>query len=162
MRFALSPQTHLDKLKVAAVYCSFRGWLRTVGWSSFGWGLFTVVIGLLIKPRSVLDYFWLGLGAFLLLEGVWLLRSPDVNPKPLLLESTALLLLASPATSKKMEVIAGKQLRQQSPTCCLRAPDALSGRRSKEKLALSRETLACSTAAFGKQNRGQDGASMPD
>jgi hypothetical protein len=33
----------------------------------------------------------------------------------------------------------------------------------KEKLALSRETLACSQrATFGKQNRGQDGASMPD
>jgi hypothetical protein len=48
-------------------------------------------------------------------------------------------------------------------TFFLEGPDARSGRRSKEKLALSWETLACSQrAAFGKQNRGKNGASMPD
>jgi len=93
MDLLLPPQTHLDKLKVAARYISLQRGLRSAAWSSFGWGLFTVLIGVLVRPENWLDYIWLGIGAFLLVEGVLLFRSSSADPKLVLLESLALLIL---------------------------------------------------------------------
>jgi hypothetical protein len=41
----LPSQTHLDKLKIAAMYQTLQRGLRGSAWGSAGWGLFTLLIG---------------------------------------------------------------------------------------------------------------------
>lgn len=82
---------YLQKLKTASLYLSMQKGLRTAAWSSLGWGAFTLLIGFLVQPTSLLDYLWIALGLVLVAEGIWLLRSPV--PKALLAEAGVLLLL---------------------------------------------------------------------
>jgi len=87
------PQTHVEKLKVAALCFSMQKSIPRAAWSSIGWGVFTLLIGMWVPPRTILDYLWIGIGVFLLIEGIWLLRNTSANPANLLLESLALLIL---------------------------------------------------------------------
>lgn len=93
MLFRLPPQNHLERLAVAATYLSLQRSLTGAAWGSFGWGAFTLALGLLVKSHTIFQYVWLSLGALLVLEGVWLIRSAAADPRALLVESVALLLL---------------------------------------------------------------------
>jgi hypothetical protein len=94
VNFSLPPQNALEKLKVAATYLSLQKSLKGAAWGSIVWGVLALAAGYFVEPRALLDYVWLGIGLFLLFEGLWILRSSAVaNPKALLVQSGALLIL---------------------------------------------------------------------
>jgi hypothetical protein len=93
MKFRIPPQTHLERLKLSAMYLSLQKELKRSGWGSIGWGAFTLLVGLLSGLHTLLDSVWLTLGIFLLLEGAWVLRVGNLDPRVLHLEAAALLLL---------------------------------------------------------------------
>lgn len=93
MRYRLPPQTALEKLKLAATFLSLKKGLRYSGMWGVGWGLFTVGVGFLARPSSLLDYAWFAIGLFVLMQGVWILRAPSIVPRMIVSESIALLAL---------------------------------------------------------------------
>ena len=93
MDSSLPPQTHLEKLKVAALCLSMQKGMHRAAWGSIAWGAFTLIIGLAFHSHGLLDYLWLGIGAFLVVEGLWLLLSTTASPSNLLLEALALAIL---------------------------------------------------------------------
>jgi hypothetical protein len=93
MNFRIPPQTHMERLKLAAMYLSLQRGMRRSGWGSIGWGAFTIGVGLLSRSHTVFDSIWFALGLFLLLQGAWVLRVAAVDPRVLRLEAAALLLL---------------------------------------------------------------------
>jgi len=93
MQFRIPPETHLERLKLAAMYLSLQRGLRRSGWGSIGWGAFTLGLGLLSRSHTIFDAIWFAIGLFLLLEGAWILRAAEADPRVLQLEAVALLLL---------------------------------------------------------------------
>jgi hypothetical protein len=93
MKFRIPPQTHLERLKLSAMYLSLQRGMRRSGWGSVGWGAFTILVGLLSRSHTALDYIWFALGLYLLLEGAWVLRVAAVDPRVLRFEAAALLML---------------------------------------------------------------------
>jgi hypothetical protein len=93
VNFSLPPHSHLEKLKVAATYLSLQKGLRRAAWGSIAWGVLALVAGYFIKSRTLLDYVWIGVGLLLLLEGFWILHSATADPKAILVQSAALLIL---------------------------------------------------------------------
>jgi hypothetical protein len=93
MKYSIPPETHMDRLKIAATYLSVQRGLRRSAWGSLGWGAFTLAIGLLFSSHTFFDYVWLLVGTFLVIEGVWILRSIAADPRVLLMEAFALLTL---------------------------------------------------------------------
>ncbi len=93
MKFALPPVTHFERLKISATYLSIQRGLKRSAWGSVGWGAFTLVIGLVFSSHTPFDYVWLLVGTFLVVEGIWILRSVAADPRVLLMEAFALLSL---------------------------------------------------------------------
>ena len=93
MKFQIPPQTHMERLKLSAMYLSLQRGLKRSAWGSIGWGAFTLALGVFLKSHAVFDYIWLIIGCFLVLEGVWVLRSVAADPRVLLVEGFALALL---------------------------------------------------------------------
>jgi hypothetical protein len=68
--------------------------LRRAAWGSLGWGIFTTALSLLAVSggsRHVLTYINLFVGLVLLVEGIWLFRSPE--PTAVIAEGAVLALL---------------------------------------------------------------------
>jgi len=93
MKFQLPPQTHFERLQVSAVYLSMQRGLKRAAWGSLGWGAFTLALGSFVRSRAIFDYIWLAIGMFLVLEGVWIMRSAAADPRLLLAEAAALTVL---------------------------------------------------------------------
>ena len=93
MNFSIPPQTHIERLKLAAMYLSCQRGMRRSAWGSLGWGAFTLVLGLLSRSRTPLDYVCYAIGLFLLVEGAWVLRAATTDPRVLRFEAAALLFL---------------------------------------------------------------------
>ncbi|HXM98706.1 MAG TPA: hypothetical protein VN982_09550 [Candidatus Dormibacteraeota bacterium] len=93
MEFRIPPETHLERLKLAAMYLSLQRGLRRSGWQSIGWGAFTLILGLLSRSHTIFDAIWFAIGVFLLIEGAWILRAAETDPRVLKFEAAALLLL---------------------------------------------------------------------
>ncbi len=93
MPFRIPPETHLERLKLAARYLSLQRGLRRSGWGSVGWGAFTLTVGLLSRSHTVFDAIWFAIGFFLLLEGIWILQAAEADPRVLYFEAAALLIL---------------------------------------------------------------------
>jgi len=83
----------MERLKISAMYLSTQRGLNRSAWGSIGWGAFTLALGLFLKTHTVFDYIWLAIGLFLVLEGLWIMRSVAADPRVLLVESFALALL---------------------------------------------------------------------
>lgn len=93
MNFSLPPQSHLEKLKIAATYLSLQTGLKRAAWGSVAWGVLALVAGYFIKSRTLLDYVWIAVGLLLLLEGFWILHSAAADPRAILVQAAALLIL---------------------------------------------------------------------
>jgi len=93
MRFQIPPQTHMERLKLSAMYLSLQRGLKRAGWGSVGWGAFTLALGVFFRSHTVFEYVWLIMGCFLVLEGLWILRSVAADPRVLLVEALALAVL---------------------------------------------------------------------
>ena len=93
MKFQIPPQTHMERLKIAAMYLSMQRGLKRAARGSIGWGAFTLALGIFLKTHTVFDYIWLTIGFFLVLEGAWIIRSVAADPRVLLIEAFALTVL---------------------------------------------------------------------
>jgi len=93
MNLRFPPQTHIERLKLSAMYLSLQRGLRRSAWGSCAWGAFTLALGYFSRSHTILDSVWIAIGLFLLLEGAWVLRASAADPRVLRLEAAALLLL---------------------------------------------------------------------
>jgi hypothetical protein len=93
MNFPIPPQTHLERLKLSATYLSLQRGLKRSGWGSVGWGIFTLALGVISRSHTLLDSIWIAIGFFMLLEGMWVLRAANLDPRVIQLEAAALAIL---------------------------------------------------------------------
>jgi hypothetical protein len=93
MKFQIPPQTHMERLKISAMYLSTQRGLKRSAWGSIGWGALSLALGIFLKTHTVFDYIWLTIGFFLVIEGLWIIRSVAADPRALLVEAFALTVL---------------------------------------------------------------------
>ena len=79
--------------KMAVDHWIMRRLLRSGGIWSILFGIFTLVIGLGAEVFSAADYAVVALGILLLVEGIWILKSP--SPAMILAEGFLFVLLAA-------------------------------------------------------------------
>ena len=89
----ITPDPHIASLKLSAAFITGRRAVKRFGWGSLGWGLLTLLFGLI--PNPILHYVYLTFGVVLIVLGLWMLCPDDVAPRPLLRNAFALVPLGA-------------------------------------------------------------------
>jgi hypothetical protein len=89
----ITPDPHIASLKLSAAFITGRRAVKRFAWGSLGWGLLTLLFGLI--PNPILHYVYLTFGVVLIVLGLWMLCPDDVAPRPLLRNAFALVPLGA-------------------------------------------------------------------